>query len=154
METKIGLQKIVLVASPGGHFVQLSLLAEELPEECLVVVGTYAVKPKFMPGSCYEQVPDFNRNSFYKAFEGFWKSLRIIKKHKPQLVVTTGAAPGLMMLFVSKMLGVQAVWIDSLANSNKLSLSGAIAKKIGGIVLSQWETVASDSEVLYRGRVI
>ncbi len=144
----------MLIASPGGHFVQLSLLAEKFPEECLVIVGTYATKPKFMNGIDYEQVPDFNRNSFYMVFAAFWKSFKIIKKYKPQLVVTTGAAPGLVMLIISRILGIQSVWIDSLANSRKLSLSGNIARKIGGIVLSQWEHVASDSGVLYKGRVI
>lgn len=147
-------KKILMVASPGGHFVQLSLLAEGLGCHDIIVASTYSIKPGFMPGSHYENIPDFNRDSFYKVFPALWACLRILRKYQPDLVVSTGAAPGLVMVVAAKIKGVRAVWVDSLANSKKLSLSGTLVKRLGGIVLSQWENVAQEEGVQYKGRVV
>lgn len=145
---------VLLAASPGGHLVQLSLLAEEFRNEKVIVVSTYEKKPVFISGDCYEQLIDFSRSSCYRFFFCFVKALTIIKKHRPQLLITTGAAPGLVMILAARFYGVKSVWIDSLANSKKLSLSGKLAKKLGVDTLSQWENVAKNAGVRYEGRVV
>ncbi len=147
-------KKILLVASPGGHFVQLSLLAEGLKGVELTAVSSYEKKPSFMKASGYEVLPDFNRDIFYHIFSIILKCRKILQKTMPDLVVTTGAAPGLVMATIAKLSGIRSLWIDSLANSRKLSLSGRIAKYFGVIVLSQWQEVARQSGVKYEGRII
>jgi hypothetical protein len=59
-------------------------------------------------------------------------------KVRPHVVVTTGAAPGLVAIGVGKLFGAKTVWIDSLANSEVLSLSGRIAEKYADLWLTQW----------------
>lgn len=145
---------VLLVASPGGHFVQLSLLAEGLSGVKIVAACTYQKQPSFMLADSYEVLEDFNRDNIYKIFRVILNCRRILKKVQPALVVTTGAAPGLVMVFAARLSGVKAVWIDSIANSRKLSLSGRIAKFIGIKVLSQWQNVADENNVRYEGRVI
>lgn len=145
---------ILLVASPGGHFVQLSLLAEGFKGYNMIIVSTYADKPAFMPGDSYEQLPDFSRQSCFRFFPCFLKAVTIIKKYRPNLIITTGAAPGLVMILAAKILGVKAVWIDSLANSKRLSLSGRLAVMMGVETLTQWPEVAKTGGGRYEGRVI
>jgi len=147
-------KKVLLVASPGGHFVQLSLLAEGLHNVDIAAACTYQRQPSFMPAGEYEVLPDFNRDNLYKIFNVLFQCKRILQKIQPDLVVTTGAAPGLAMIFVARLLRIETVWIDSIANSQKLSLSGRIAKFIGGRVLSQWQDVADKYNVRYEGRVV
>ncbi|MGF1753163.1 hypothetical protein L4C33_06140 [Vibrio makurazakiensis] len=147
-------KKVLLLASPGGHFVQLSLLAECLQEHQTVVVGTYSEMPKFITAKKYYSITDFSRDDFYKAFQVAWQCYKVLRKEMPDLVVTTGAAPGLVMIFVSKLFRKKVVWIDSIANSRKLSMSGAIAQKIGANVISQWKDVSQSSGNKYYGRLI
>ncbi|QMV13415.1 glycosyltransferase family protein [Vibrio spartinae] len=146
--------KILLVASPGGHFVQLSLLSEKLDCCERIVAGTYDKQPGFMAGERYYQISDFSRDTAYLAIKVVFQCLKILKKERPSLVVTTGAAPGLVMALLSKMSGIKTVWVDSIANSKKLSLSGRLAAKCRIHVISQWREVAESHQVTYQGRVI
>lgn len=148
------MKKVLLVASPGGHFVQLSLLAECLTDVERLVVGTYESRPSFMPSERYLKVDDFSRDNAYIFFKVLAQGCRILYKEKPDLVVTTGAAPGLVILLLSKFFQINSIWIDSVANTKCLSLSGRIAQKLGAVVMSQWEEVSKQSEVRYEGRLI
>ncbi len=147
-------KKLLLVASPGGHFVQLSLMADQLTGATFAVASTYSAKPSFIAGESYHQVTDFSRDTVYRIPQAIASCYRVLKAEKPDLVVTTGAAPGLLMVMLSRLMGIKALWIDSLANSKKLSLSGRIAKSLGINVLSQWPEVAKAEQVEYKGRVI
>ncbi|MDC0609986.1 UDP-N-acetylglucosamine transferase subunit ALG14 [Vibrio sp.] len=148
------MSKILLVASPGGHFVQLSLIAEKMSEHQRIVVGTYDKAPSFMHCEHYHRITDFSRTDAYKALFVSLKAIKILVSEKPELVITTGAAPGLIFAFLAKLLGKKSVWVDSIANSKQLSLSGKIARKLGIKVLSQWKNVAHDNGLQYQGRVI
>ena len=58
------------------------------------------------------------------------------------MVVSTGAAPGLIALPIAKLFGARTVWIDSLANCERLSLSGRIARHFSDLWLTQWPHLA------------
>ena len=149
-------KKILMVASPGGHFVQLSLITQALSTYCnnFIIIGIYESKPSFIKGDIYCQVSDFSRDNPFVVFRSIKQAWRLLREHQPDLVITTGAAPGFVFTIISKILGLKAVWIDSIANSKKLSLSGRLAKLLGVHVLTQWQSVASDFDVLYKGKVI
>ncbi len=146
--------KIMLVASPGGHFVELSLVAECLQDMHVMIVSTYEEKPSFMHGDEYFQVSDFSRDNAHMMVKVLGECYRILKNHKPKLIVTTGAAPGLMMAIVGRVFGIKSIWIDSIANSQYISLSGKIAKAFGIKVFSQWENVAKSSNSEYHGKLL
>ncbi len=146
--------KIMLVASPGGHFVELSLVAECLQDMHVMIVSTYDEKPSFMHGDEYFQVSDFSRDNAQVMFKVLRECYRILKKNKPKLIVTTGAAPGLIMAIVGRFFGIKSIWIDSIANSQYISLSGKIAKAFGIKVFSQWESVAKSSNSEYHGKLL
>ncbi|AXR06866.1 glycosyltransferase family 28 protein [Salinimonas sediminis] len=148
------MKKIILVASPGGHFVQLSLLSDKLVGWKRVIIGTYSSKPSFMEGEKYYAISDFSRTDIWKSLYVGYKSFKILKTERPSVVVTTGAAPGLIFSLIAKLYGVRTIWIDSVANSNKLSLSGNLAKIFGITVLSQWENVCEHNDIEYHGRLI
>jgi UDP-N-acetylglucosamine:LPS N-acetylglucosamine transferase len=69
------------------------------------------------------------------------------------VIVTTGAAPGLFGIFIGKVLGVKTIWIDSIANVEKLSLSGKIASRMADRVYTQWEHLATP-KIIYAGNIL
>ena len=73
---------------------------------------------------------------------------------RPDVVVTTGAAPGLSALMVGKLFGARTMWIDSIANSEQLSGSGKVARHFADVWLTQWEHLAADSGPQYWGGVL
>ena len=83
------------------------------------------------------------------------KTFLVIKKERPSVVISTGAAPGLMCCFWGKLFGARVIWLDSIANTEKLSMSGRLVRPWADLILSQWEDVAVKySNVEYAGAVI
>lgn len=145
---------ILVISSSGGHFVQLSMLSNQLNCKKLVAVGTYLSQPTFINCDTYYSVSDFSRDNVHLAIKVFIQSIKILIVEKPELIITTGAAPGLIMLICSKLFKVKGLWIDSLANSKELSFSAKIARFLGFKVLTQSIQVSNKYGVEFHGRVI
>lgn len=145
--------KIIGIASVGGHWIQLLRVTLAFKEEELVFVST---KPEFsttVPGKKFYHIPDGSSWNKLKLIKSLWNAFRIIEKERPDAIVTTGAAPGLMGLMAGKLMGIKTIWIDSIANVEKVSLSGRIAVMFADRVYTQWPDLAS-SKILYAGNVL
>ena len=79
----------------------------------------------------------------------------IFLRFRPAVVVSTGAAPGLMGIIIGKALGATTIWLDSIANSERLSRSGRIARSFADLWLTQWESVAqADPDLQCFGKTV
>lgn len=84
-------------------------------------------------------LPDSNRDAPRQALSTMIASAKLIWRLRPDMVVTTGALPGLFCLIFGRLLGARTVWIDSVANSDHPSLSGTIARPFATRWYTQWE---------------
>lgn len=148
--------KILLVASNGGHLVQLLRLKNAFVEytDGIVLVSTSDSPPKTTFKFNYHKVSDSNFSEKIKLLKTCFEALKVILRERPDLVVTTGAAPGLFCLFWNRVFFRDAIWFDSIANTEKLSLSGRVAKKLTKYCYSQWQTVAEREGVHYLGSIL
>lgn len=79
----------------------------------------------------------------------------IVKKERPDVVITTGSMPMALLCFVSKCFGSKVIWIDSIASIRHLSMSGRMVYLVADLILSQWPEVAARySKVEYVGELI
>jgi UDP-N-acetylglucosamine:LPS N-acetylglucosamine transferase len=78
--------------------------------------------------------------------------MKTIRKEKPEAIITTGAAPGLVYLLAGKLLGRKTIWIDSIANAEHLSASGRMASRFASRTYTQWENLAT-GKIQYAGNV-
>jgi UDP-N-acetylglucosamine:LPS N-acetylglucosamine transferase len=78
----------------------------------------------------------------------------IMLRVRPHVVISTGAAGGYLAIRLARLMGARTVFIDSIANTRQLSVSGRLAQKAADLVLSQWPTVAAASGAQYRGAVL
>lgn len=144
---------ILAVASAGGHWVQLQRLSPAW-EGHRLVYATTAQGVTSSEGHPVHQVTDANRWERLKmmrmAFEVFWLVLRL----RPDAVVTTGAAPGLAAVAFGRLVGARTLWIDSMANSEELSGSGRLARRIAHRCITQWPHLASANGVEHWGAVL
>ena len=140
--------KVFAVASIGGHWVQLLRIAKALEKEFDVVyMSTHEKCATMVEGRVYYSMNDFSRWDFYKMFPELLHSIYIICKEKPSIVITTGAAPGLVCLFAAKICGIRTVWIDSIANVEHISFSGRIASKFASRIYTQWPSLAGNKGI-------
>jgi UDP-N-acetylglucosamine:LPS N-acetylglucosamine transferase len=108
-----------------------------------------------VPEGRFQYIPDASRTDSrfkvaYQAVAVFFTLLRF----KPDVIVTTGAAPGFFALLFAKKLGKKTIWLDSIANVNELSLSGKMASRYADLFLTQWEHLARPDGPSYAGAVV
>ncbi len=146
--------KIIAISSGGGHWEQLMLLRDGTDVGNVVYVTTVKGLGEKSGVSPVYVIADCNRNepiNYIRCLSGI---LKILLKEHPDVIVTTGALPGLIALAAGKMFGAKGIWIDSVANCEQLSLSGKIAGKIADLWITQWETLANKRGPYYYGSVI
>lgn len=104
-------------------------------------------------GARFYAVPDANR---WNKLTLVWTAARIawvVVRERPDVVISTGAAPGYLALRLGGLLGARTAWVDSVANVEELSLSGRMASDKADLCLTQWPHLAGD-RVRYRGSVL
>ncbi|KQN00382.1 hypothetical protein ASE78_04510 [Sphingomonas sp. Leaf25] len=130
--------RVLLVASAGGHWIELARLSAAFEGcECqFVSTAGGMVAPD--DGAPVLQIRDSSRDTLpdmLRSVRAIWK---IIREHRPDIVVSTGAAPGAIALVLAKLHGARTVWIDSIANGDELSMSGRAVLPFADLRLTQW----------------
>lgn len=80
--------------------------------------------------------------------------LLIVLKERPEIVISTGAAPGYFAIRFAKLIGAKTVWIDSIANVEQLSRSGAQVGPYADLWLTQWPHLATELGPACKGAVL
>jgi UDP-N-acetylglucosamine:LPS N-acetylglucosamine transferase len=147
------MKKILAVASSGGHWTQLLRLNNAFKNNEVVYVCTLEGYKKEVSGNKFYKVTDASQWSKLKLLILFCELLKIIVREKPNIIISTGAAPGALAIIIGKFLFKKTIWLDSVANYEKLSLSGKLVKNITDLHLTQWEHLAT-KKTLYKGKVL
>ena len=147
--------KVLALSSGGGHWVQLLRLRPAF-EGCEVTYATVreGYRSDLDSGADFRVIRDGNRwsniNLLRSAFSVFW----ILITLRPDVVITTGAAPGFFAVRIGRLFGARVVWIDSVANAQELSMSGKKAGRFVDLWLTQWEHLAREGGPSYEGSVL
>jgi len=144
---------VLAVSSGGGHWEELMLLRPALVGINPVFATTSVELARRDHIDAFEFLPDANRDEPWRAAICFMASFRLIRKVRPNMLITTGALPGLFCLIFARLLGARTIWIDSIANSDRPSLSGTIARPFAHEWFTQWEHLATHSK-RYEGAVL
>lgn len=144
---------VLAVASFGGHLVQLMRMMRSVEGSCRMAYVSTAEEGRPQGDCNYYLVRDFSRTNPWHAIGQMKRLHAIIRKERPDMVISTGAAPGLMALIVAKMMGIRTVWVDSIANADHLSICGRVAARIADRTLTQWPHLAGKG-VEYHGSVL
>lgn len=146
--------RIFAVASSGGHWEQLMAVHEAFADHDIIYATTIADPPGINGDSPIHVLPDCNARQPLASLHCAWRTLRLIHRLRPEFVVSTGAAPGVFALFFGKFYGARTVWIDSVANAERLSLSGRLTAWFADQHLVQWQHLARGGGSSYWGSVL
>jgi|SRR5690606_16715613 len=145
--------KVLAVASGGGHWIELLRLLPAFEQEEVIFASTKKCYEETVEGFQFYTIPDTNRNKKFFTVYAFFKILNVVKTVKPNVIISTGALPGLITLFIGKIYGMKTIWIDSIANVDELSFSGKIASKFADRTYTQWPDLAS-KKCLFHGNIL
>jgi exopolysaccharide biosynthesis glucuronosyltransferase PssD len=149
------MRKILAVASGGGHWVELRRLMPAFADSEVVYVSTESVADADLAPARYYAVRNVTRRSRLAFAETIRQVHAIVRKERPDVVVTTGAAPGLVALVLAKLLcRSRTVWIDTVAHTEGMTLSGRLARPFADAWLVQWPHLAKPGGPEYWGAVL
>ena len=147
-------KRILAIASGGGHWQQLMEMRPAFAHHAVTYATTLPGLPERFDAAPAVIVPDCNRNQKLAMVRSAAAVGRLVLRVRPQVVISTGALPGVMALAMGKALGARTIWVDSVANAEEMSMSGRLARRVADLWLSQWEHVAEAAGAEYAGRVL
>jgi len=145
--------KILAVASKGGHWIQLMRMRPAYTEHDVTYLSTDSRYGEQI-GIPVLAVADGNQKEKLRALWMFLQVAVHVIRIRPDIVITTGAAPGLAAVTVGRLVNARTVWIDSLANTEELSLCGRLARYLSTTCVTQWDHLENGESVQYWGTVL
>jgi beta-1,4-N-acetylglucosaminyltransferase len=131
--------KICIVSSCGGHLTEVRVLKPAFETyEHFYVLNDRVSLPEDMR----------ERTSFIKHSErdwlfvfNLWEAWKILRKEKPDLMLSTGAGPAVPFAIVGKVLSVPNIFIETFTRVSKPSLSGRIMYRLADRFFYQWRSL-------------
>lgn len=145
---------VLAISSGGGHWVQLLRLRPALAD-CDVIYATvrngYSAD---IEQGAFIVIPDCNRSRKMDVLRCGVAMFLLLARTRPDVVISTGAAPGYLAIRMGRWFGAQTIWIDSVANVEELSRSGQMAGRHASLWLTQWQHLAHEGGPRYIGSVL
>ena len=139
-------RRILAVSSGGGHWVELMRTMPAFEGADVAFVTVNRAYRSEVPGHRFYTVKDATRWNKIAVAMMALRVLLILMRERPDVVVTTGAAPGYFALRFGRLFGARTIWLDSIANVDELSMSGRIVGKYADLWLTQWPHLASGAQ--------
>ena len=100
-------------------------------------------------------IGEYNRHHPLLALRSLIRCLGVTFKERPDVVVTTGSMPLAFFCLTAKIFGAKIVWIDSIANIERFSMSGRFVYRFADLFLTQWPELASrDKKAKFAGAIL
>jgi len=147
-------RRLMAVSSGGGHWIQLLRVSSAFSGCDVTFVTVHELYRAQVAGQRFYTVNDATRWNKVGLIKMALKLAWIIWKERPEIVVSTGAAPGYVAVRLGRLMGARTIWLDSLANIEQISMS---AQKIGrhaDLWLTQWAHLAKPEGPHYTGSVL
>jgi len=145
---------VLAVASGGGHWVQLLRVADAFQNCDVTFVTTHASYRPQVPRHGFHAINDSSRSDKLGLIKTAAQLARIVWTERPDIVVSTGAAPGYIALRLARLIGAKTIWLDSIANVDELSLSGKKVGRYADLWLTQWPHLVRPKGPHYGGSVL
>jgi UDP-N-acetylglucosamine:LPS N-acetylglucosamine transferase len=147
-------KKVLAVASGGGHWIQLLRLRPAFVDSDVVFVGVSETYRSQVAEYKFHSVNDATRWNKFGVLKLALKIASIIWKEKPDVIISTGAAPGYLAIRIGRLFGAKTIWLDSIANVESMSMSGEMVRRHANLWLTQWPALEKPEGPFFRGSVL
>ncbi len=132
--------KVCLVGSSGGHLTHLYMLKPfwENKSHFWVTFDKEDARSLLKDEKMYPCYYPTNRSlkALIKNTVIAWKVLR---KEKPNLIISSGAAVAVPFFYLGKMMGAKLIYVEVFDRINKPTMTGKIVYPIADKFIVQWE---------------
>lgn len=149
--------KILFAASSGGHLEQLLMLKPlmEKYDSVLVTEKTeYSMGDMDVKTYYLKQINRKESGFLPKLIVNFWKSICIIFKERPKLMITTGVLAVIPLAVLIKLFGGKLIYIESFAKVSSKNLTGNLLYRFADQFYVQWEEMLQlYPKAIYKGGI-
>lgn len=134
--------KVCVVSSCGGHLREVRCLKPAYdPYEHFYVLNDKALLPQDMRGRTYF-ISHSERD--WKFLINLWEAFQILRKERPQVILSTGAGPAVPFALIGKcVFGMKVVFVETITRIERPSLTGRIMYRLASEFFYQWESLRS-----------
>lgn len=144
--------RVIGVSSPGSRWAELNAIVRALGSSEPILVQASS---RFDAQTTQiARVSDFSIFSIWKLPVCAWQLFWLMARHRPQMVISTGAAPGVLALAIGRLWGARCVWVESLTSTENMSLSGSMAGWFAHLWLTQWPEIARPRGPHFKGSLL
>lgn len=132
--------KIALVGSSGGHLTHLYLLKKfwENEDRFWVTFDKTDAKSILKEERLYHCYYPTNRN-VKNTIKNTILAFKILRKEKPDLIISSGAAVAVPFFWLGKLFGAKTVYIEIFDRIDKPTLTGKLVYPVTDKFIVQWE---------------
>ena len=132
--------KICFVGSSGGHLVHLYMLKPfwKNKERFWVTFDKEDARSLLKDEKMYSVYYPSNR-SIKALLINTWRALRILPKEKPDLIISSGAAPAIPFFWIGKLMGAKTVYIEVFDRIDAATIAGKLCYPVTDLFIVEWE---------------
>ncbi|EKD55090.1 MAG: exopolysaccharide biosynthesis protein, glycosyltransferase [uncultured bacterium] len=130
-------KKICIVSSCGGHLTEIRMLLSIYSfYDYFYVLNDKALLASDMKDKTYF-ITHSERD--IKFFKNLWEAFQIIRKERPDVLMSTGAGPIVPFSLVGRFLfGIKTIYIETFTSIEKPTLTGKIMYWLADFFYYQW----------------
>lgn len=136
--------KIAFIASSGGHLEEIERLRkiEKKYDSFLITEKGLFSDSDFCKKKYF--VPQMNRRQitfFPKFILLFIQAFRLLRKERPDFIITTGALIAYPFCILAKIMEIKVIYVESFARVKRPSLTGRLLYNFSDLFIVQWENM-------------
>lgn len=137
LEKKI---KVCLVGSSGGHLTHLYMLKPfwEYKDRFWVTFDKEDARSLLQGEKFYPAYYPSNR-SIKALIINTWRALRILKKEKPDLIISSGAAAAVPFFWTGKIMGAKTIYIEVFDRIDASTITGKLCYPVTDKFIVEWD---------------
>lgn len=129
---------VLAVASTGGHLDELHMFAPRFAadgKQVVWVTAATAQSKSLLHGERVVWVPQVGARQVGRVLLGLPRAMRVVRKYRPQMLVSTGAALSVAYLVAARLQGIETHYVESATRIDGPSMTGRIAQALPGVNL-------------------
>lgn len=136
--------KLALVTSPGGHLLEMMNLrpAWEGHERFFVSFPLEDARTLLAGERVIWAYHPTNR-SLKNLFRNLFLAWRVLRRERPDVVISTGAGVAVPFLWLGKLLGMRTVYLECITRIHTVSMAGKMILPVVDKFFGQWEEIAA-----------
>ena len=132
--------KVCFVGSSGGHLTHLYMLKPFWQDKDRVwaTFDKEDARSLLKGEKLYPMYYPSNR-SIKALIINTYRAIRVLRKERPDVIVSSGAAPAIPFFWLGKLMGVKTIYIEVYDRVDKSTLSGRICYPVSDVFIVQWK---------------